>query len=110
MNVVDTEVVDLLADLVAIDSVNLDLSPGGAGEVEIARHVHDWAETQGLRAELVDEATGRPSVLVRGGNAGEDGPRLLLCGHLDTVGVGGMADPTTPRIEGDVSTDGVPTI
>jgi acetylornithine deacetylase len=101
MSIVETEVVDLLADLVAIDSVNPDLAPGAAGEAEIARYVYDWAEAQGLRAELVDEATGRPSVLVRGGSAGEDGPRLLLCAHLDTVGVGGMTDPTTPRIEGD---------
>jgi acetylornithine deacetylase/succinyl-diaminopimelate desuccinylase-like protein len=99
VNDIDTEVVDLLTDLVAIDSVNPDLSPGGAGEAGIARHVGDWAGRQGLRAELVDEATGRPSVLVRGGTA--DGPRLLLCGHLDTVGPGGMVDPTTPRIEGD---------
>jgi len=25
----------------------------------------------------------------------------MLCGHLDTVGVGGMVDPHSPRIEGD---------
>ena len=66
MSILDTEVVDLLVDLVAIDSVNPDLSPGGAGEAEIARFVCDWAQMQGLRVELVNEPTGRPSVLQRG--------------------------------------------
>jgi acetylornithine deacetylase len=101
VSILDTEVVDLLVDLVAIDSVNPDLSPGGAGEAEIARYVRDWAEKQGLRVELVDEPAGRPSVLIRGGSTAEGSPRLLLCAHLDTVGVGGMTEPTTPRIEGD---------
>jgi acetylornithine deacetylase len=96
-----TEVVDLLTDLVAIDSVNPDLSPGGAGEAEIARYVQGWAECHGLRVELVDEPTGRPSVLIRGGSTADGCRRLLLCAHLDTVGVGGMTDPLKPRIEGD---------
>jgi len=26
---------------------------------------------------------------------------LLLCGHLDTVGVAGMSDPLVPRVDGD---------
>jgi acetylornithine deacetylase len=95
---VDRTVVDLLTDLVAIDSVNPSLSPGAPGEAEIARHVHGWAVAHGLRAEIVDGG-GRPNVLVYGGAA--DGPRLLLCAHLDTVGTGGMVDPLTPRIDGD---------
>lgn len=101
MTIPDTEVVDLLTDLVSIDSVNPGLSPGAAGEAEIARYVRDWAQMQGLRVELVDEPAGRPSVVIRGGSTAEDSPRLLLCAHLDTVGVGGMTEPTTPRIEGD---------
>lgn len=98
MTAVDRTVVDLLADLVTIDSVNPSLSPGAPGEAEIARHVHGWAVAHGLRAEIVDD-DGRPNVLVYGGAA--DGPRLLLCAHLDTVGTGGMVDPLTPRIDGD---------
>jgi acetylornithine deacetylase/succinyl-diaminopimelate desuccinylase-like protein len=92
MSIVDVEVVDLLTDLVAIDSVNPDLSPGGAGEAEIARFVRDWAEYHGLRAELVDDPAGRPSVVIRGGLTAEGCRRLLLCAHLDTVEAGGMAD------------------
>ena len=101
MSILDPEVVDLLTDLVAIDSVNPDLSPGGAGEAEIAHYVRDWAQMQGLRVELVEGPTGRPSVVLRGGSTAEDSPRLLLCAHLDTVGFGGMTEPTTPRIQGD---------
>ena len=101
MSILDTEVVDLLADLVAIDSVNPDLSPGGAGEAEIAHYVRDWAQMQGLRVELVERADraaqrGDPRREHRRGQ-----PRLLLCAHLDTVGFGGMTEPTTPRIQGD---------
>ena len=34
--------------------------------------------------------------------AGSGGGRtLLLCGHLDTVGVDGMVDPFVPRVDGD---------
>ncbi|MGE3288517.1 MAG: hypothetical protein AB7J32_20800 [Pseudonocardia sp.] len=50
MTVETREVVALLRDLVAIDSVNPDLSPGGAGQAQIARHVHGWPCAQGLRA------------------------------------------------------------
>jgi acetylornithine deacetylase len=95
------EVVDLLTDLVAIDSVNPDLSPSGAGEAKIARYVREWAECHGLGVELVDEPAGRPSVVIRGGSSARGRGRLLLCAHLDTVGTGDMVDPTTPRVEGD---------
>ncbi|MYU10527.1 ArgE/DapE family deacylase [Streptomyces sp. SID8361] len=95
------EVVELLRELVEIDSVNPDLAPDGGGETAIARHVHDWAVAQGLRSRIVDGGSGRPNILVGGGSAEPDAPRLLLCGHLDTVGVGGATDPFTPRIEGD---------
>ncbi len=39
-------------------------------------------------------------MLVRAPGRG-GGHTLLLCGHIDTVGVEGMADPHTPRVEGD---------
>ena len=39
-------------------------------------------------------------MLVRARGTG-GGRTLLLCGHLDTVGVEGMADPHAPRIDGD---------
>jgi acetylornithine deacetylase len=96
----DSDVVDLLAQLVAVDSVNPSLVPGAAGEAKIADAVVGWAAAAGLDATVVEDLPGRPSVIVRSGGIG-GGRRLLLCGHLDTVGVGGMAEPFTPRIDGD---------
>ena len=96
----ENEVVKLLSHLVAIDSVNPSLVAGGAGEGEAARFVAEWGSAAGLEVELLERTRDRPSVLVRSRGAG-DGQTLLLCGHLDTVGVDGMADPHTPRVEGD---------
>ena len=95
--------IELLERLVAIDSVNPSLVPGGAGEGEAAAVVAEWAADAGLQVELIEliELTaGRPSVIVRTGRSGH-GPTLLLCGHLDTVDVGGMSDPLIPRVDGD---------
>jgi acetylornithine deacetylase len=90
----------LLSSLVAIDSVNPSLVPGGAGEARIADFIEQWAREGGLQAERLEEAPGRPSVLVRAKGTG-GGRTLMLCGHIDTVNVEGMADPYGPRIEGD---------
>ena len=94
------ELTALVADLVAIDSVNPSLVPGGAGEARIAAFVVDWARGQGLEAEVLEETAGRPSVLVRARGTG-GGRTLLLCGHLDTVNVEGMTGPHEPRTDGD---------
>ena len=91
---------DLLADLVAIDSVNPSLVQGGAGEAAIAAHVAAWARAAGLQTEVLEATPGRPSVVVRAPGRG-GGRSLLLCGHLDTVGLEGMTEPLTPRIDGD---------
>jgi acetylornithine deacetylase len=88
------EVIELLKQLVEIDSVNTSLVPGAAGEAAIARFVAEWATGAGLKAEIIGD-----SVIVR--SNGGPGRKLLLCGHLDTVGLGGMTDPLIPRIEGD---------
>ncbi len=97
---VSSGVAELLETLVRIDSVNPGLSDGASGEAEVAAYVADWAQAAGLRVETVERTPGRPSVVVRGGRA-TGGRRLLLCGHLDTVGLAGMDAPLTPRIEGD---------
>jgi acetylornithine deacetylase len=103
------DVVELVKELVAIDSVNPSLVPGAAGEAEIARFVADWARGEGLAVEVVAD-----NAIVR--SAGGAGPKLLLCGHLDTVGTAGMVDPLVPRIEGDrldsafISAAGIPSV
>ncbi|HZD69710.1 MAG TPA: M20/M25/M40 family metallo-hydrolase [Actinomycetes bacterium] len=100
MDSLDNDVVALLHDLVAIDSVNPSLAPAAAGEREIAAYVSKWASRASLGVELLEATSGRPSVVVRSGRRGS-GQTLLLCGHLDTVGLGGMSDPLTPRIDGE---------
>jgi len=52
------DVVELKSRLVGIDSVNPALVAGGAGEVEIARSIVDWARTARLEADLVEATPG----------------------------------------------------
>ena len=89
--------IQCLRDLVAIDSVNPLLAPGSPGELVIARAVADELRTIGLAVELEDAVPGRPNVVgVLEGRA--PGRTLMLCGHLDTVGVQGMTAPFDPVI------------
>ena len=97
---VRADLVELTSALVAIDSVNPALVPGGAGESEIAAFVAGWARAAGLQAEVLEGTPGRPSVIVRARGSG-GGRTLLLCGHLDTVTAEGMTDPRSPRVDGD---------
>lgn len=94
------DVVELLEQLVAIESVNPSLVPDALGEAPIAAFVRDWATSQGLNSEVFDNPPGRPSVVVRSSGFG-GGPTLMLCGHLDTVGFGTMNEPLNPRVESD---------
>jgi acetylornithine deacetylase len=87
---------ELAAALVAIDSVNPALVPGGAGEREIASFVADWCAKHGLDVEILGNE--RPSVVATKRGSG-GGRSLLLNGHLDTVGVAGMEAPFKPRVE-----------
>ncbi|HYP47740.1 MAG TPA: M20/M25/M40 family metallo-hydrolase, partial [Thermoleophilaceae bacterium] len=94
------DIVELTSGLVAIDSINPALVPGGAGEARIASFVAEWAGAAGLEARVLEETPGRPSVIVTARGSG-GGRALLLCGHIDTVSVEGMAEPHEPRVEGD---------
>ena len=94
------DAVDLLRTLVEIDSVNPTLVPGGAGESGIARAVSDWAKAAGLQVQMIENTAGRPNVVVSS-TGSEVGRTLMICGHLDTVGIEGMQQPLIARIDGD---------
>jgi len=100
MGRVEEDTIELLRDLVAIDSQNPSLVPGAAGESQIAAYVAAWARSADLTSETLEAVPGRPSVLVRS-QSGGTGRSLLLCGHTDTVGICQMTDPLTPVIDGD---------
>jgi acetylornithine deacetylase len=89
--------IDLLAQLVAIDSVNPDLVSGGAGEGVIAAFTAAWCKAQGLEVALQEVTPGRPNVvaIARGSGGGRS---LMINAHVDTVGVSGMARPHQPFI------------
>lgn len=88
---------ELLSQLVAIDSVNPDLVPGGAGEGAMARFVAEWLTRAGLEVTLEEAAPGRPNVIAeaRGSRGGRS---LMLNAHMDTVGVAGMQRPHQPEV------------
>lgn len=88
----------LLADLVAIDSVNPTLVPGAAGEAAMARRIIEELDAIGLTVEVQVVAAGRPNVVgtLRGRAPGRS---LMLCGHIDTVGVSGMDAPFDPVLK-----------
>jgi acetylornithine deacetylase len=93
-----SEVADLAAALVRIDSVNPALIAGAAGEAEIADFVAAWLAHAGLEVDVVEPLPGRPSVLgIARGTGG--GRALLLNAHLDTVGTEAMAAPFEARFE-----------
>lgn len=80
----ESAVVELTRQLIAIDSVNPDLVPGGAGESEIAAFTADWLTRRGFECRVLEPSPGRVSVLaVAAGTGG--GRSIMLNGHLDTV-------------------------
>ena len=81
-----TELQELAARLVSIDSVNPTLVSTGGGEATVATAFAEWLEQAGLEVHIEDAAAGRPNVIgVARGTGG--GRSLLLNGHLDTVGL-----------------------
>ena len=89
------ETIKLLSDLIAIDSVNPALVPGGAGEGNIAQALELYLRAIGMDVAVEAVSPGRDNVVgVLEGR--EPGPSLMFCGHSDTVGVEGMTRPFDP--------------
>jgi acetylornithine deacetylase len=93
-----SELGELVAALVRIDSVNPDLQSGAGGEGEIGAFVAAWFRTRGIETDVQEAAPGRSNVIgiVRGTGGGRS---LMLNAHMDTVGHGGMSDPLSGAIE-----------
>ncbi len=90
------EAVDLLAQLVAIDSVNPDLVPGAAGEAAIGDFCAGWLQERGFEVHRLEARPGRPSIVGIAQGAG-GGRSLMFNGHYDTVGLTGYdGDPLNP--------------
>lgn len=97
MNINTARLTETVAELVRIPSVNPDLVPGADGERAIAEAIAQrlW-QTPGVRVEVQDAGGGRPNVIATVGSG--DGRTLMLNGHIDTVGIEGMAAPFEPVI------------
>jgi len=109
----------LLGDIIAIDSVNPSLVPGGVGERAVAAYIVDYLQGLGLVSRLDEVVPGRPNavgVLPAGSDDSEaareaqgaiGGPLaakhgLMLNGHIDTVGTQVMpARASKARVSGD---------
>lgn len=90
--------VELLAELVRIDSVNPDLVPGAPGEGAIADYVTTWLTDRGFEVTRLETIPGRPSVVAMARGTG-GGRSLMFNGHLDTVTLAGYdGDPLDPVI------------
>lgn len=95
------EVVDLLDQLVRIESVTPWLIPTGSGERTIAEFMARWLDGLGLEITLDEVVDGRPNLLARLRGTG-GGPTLCLNAHTDTVGFEGWADRALdPWVDGD---------
>jgi acetylornithine deacetylase len=90
-------ILKLTSDLVAIDSVNPSLVPGGAGERAVSEFIASWLRRAGFDVDVTDAAPGRPNVVAMA-DGREPGPTRILCGHTDTVGVEDMTAPFDPVV------------
>jgi acetylornithine deacetylase len=90
-----SDTINLLRELIAIDSVNPSLVAGAAGEQNVALAVAAHMRESGMDVVVEDVAPGRQNVVgvLEGHSAGRS---LMLCGHSDTVGVEGMDSPFDP--------------
>ena len=95
----ENRIVELLSQLVGINSVNVTLSQG-PGECQIAEFVANYLNALEMDAHIqtIDGQRANVVAVVPGQNRNRS---LLLNAHLDTVGVEGMKDPFTLRPIGD---------
>jgi acetylornithine deacetylase len=95
----ESDTIDLLKNLIMMNSVNPSLVKGACGEAEIAEYVANYLKGMGLRAKI-DEVMPRRSNAIGVLKGSGGGPTLMLNGHLDTVGTDYMEiDPFDPIVK-----------
>lgn len=88
----------LLQRLVRINTVNPALTPGAPGEPAVVQLLADTLRALPVELHILEGTPGRPTlVATKRGTGG--GRSLLFNAHSDTVGVEGMAEPFSGRIE-----------
>lgn len=93
----EPELVTLLSELVAIESVNPALVGGQRGEVAVAAYVADYLRQLDIEPHFQPVLPGRANVLGR--LRGRHSMSLILEAHMDTVTLEPMPDALTPRIK-----------
>jgi acetylornithine deacetylase len=96
-----SSILEVLQLLIRTPSVNPDIAPAEAhNEAAVAGAARDWLAARGMRSWLEEPASGRPNAVAEAGKG--DGPTIVFCAHLDTVGTAGMTiPPFEPRVEGN---------
>ena len=94
-------VLEILQELIETPSVNPSLAPNEAHSEEmIARVAQKWLKANGVKSWLEEAAPGRPNTVGEVGSS--EGPTIVFCAHLDTVGTTGMTiPPFEARLEGN---------
>lgn len=92
----EKELVQLLVDLVSIESVNPGLKGGQRGEAALAEFVASYLARLGLQVESQPVLPRRANVLGR--LSGSHNPGLIFEAHMDTVTLEPMPDALNPHI------------
>jgi acetylornithine deacetylase len=93
--------IKLLSELIEIDSSNVFLVPGSAGEKEVQLFMQQYLQNLGIPAqiEMMEDGYTNLTACIPGSGGGKD---ITLYAHADTVGYAAWKDTALkPRVEGD---------
>ncbi len=92
------DVTRLLQEMVRVNSVNPGLTAGAPGEPGMVALVQGCLAGLDVEVEILEGTPGRPTLVARRRGTG-GGLSLMLNAHTDTVGVEGMTEPFSGRVE-----------
>lgn len=102
MSRVEQETIEIVSDLIRIESVNTgDPATIGDGEARAARYVQERLAEAGIAGEYVEPAPGRGNLVVRIPGRDRSAGALLVHAHLDVVPVD-AADWSVPPFAAEV--------